>query len=487
MKALISILLFSSLTTANAGSCPEKTPQEWAEFFMSKTATIIKDNYPSRYYNGQTHDELKQIAEDCAATFQLNGVNQCADRIIQRSKLRILEDDNDHSMGWEVSDSDYINAVPQGYLDLPDEFKDGLPDNYAEIAKNKGWKMLEYRSRTVPNPPNRSFSRVLFLVEGEKVDKWIQFTLPESSEKKEQLIDFIAMEKPTSPGDKATPYYTQYWRDKQSRNPKMRTQGEFDNCYSCHPNGMRELSPEPGSYSSEGADNLGYMRQAMKNYTVGRGSVDYKGALHPEQYGPPMGEGQGCVKCHNNGQGMHQESRGAINSRTDSGHIQHKMTQDMTMPVSMIPMEKDFFDFMNDIPKLLTETERKNLMSVTARYKWNQGAMYGAIIDWMKANDKIDKEKERSLRFTLNGHPTYPNCEDQPDCFKGLKRYNNYLSTMKNDYPEQYKAWLDEGCIELLPDSQQSTVNDGQRSQGFLESFSDFLNDDEDSSSEEGR
>lgn len=454
-----------------AGSCPEKTPHEWAEFFMSKTADIT-----GRYYSSTIQNELREIGEECAATFQLTGVNKCADRIIQRSNLRALERNRDHSMGWEVSDSDYINAVPDGYLDLPRELQNGLPNNYAELAKQKGWKMLEYRSRTVPNPPNSSFSRVLFLVEGEKVDKWIQFTLPENSTNTERLIDFIAMEKPTSAEDQATPYYTQYWRDSQGRNPQMRTQGSFDNCYSCHPNGMRELSPEPGSYSSEGAESLDYMKQAMKNYTVGRGAVDYKGALHPEQYGPPMGEGQGCVKCHNNGDGIHEESRGAINSRTSEGHIQHKMTQDMSMPVTMLPMEQEFFDFMEGIPNLLTEQERRDLMALTARYKSNQGAMYGAIIDWMSSNNKIDREQERALRFTLDGHPTYPNCDDQPDCFKGLKRYSGYLSEMRNQYPDQYKAWLDEGCIELLASSDETAINDGdQRRSGSSEFFNSLL------------
>lgn len=456
MKALISILLFSSLATASAASCPEKTPEEWAEFFMTKTAAITQRTY-------YPDAELQQIQRDCAATFQLTGVNKCSERILKRAELRGLERNRDHSMGWEVSDSDYTNSVPDGYLDMPREFKDGLPDNYAELAKQKGWKMLEYRSRTVPNPPNSSFSRVLFLVEGEKVDKWIQFTLPENDTNTEQLIDFIAMEKPTSADDKATPYYTQYWRDRQGRNPKMRTQGSFDNCYSCHPNGMRELSPEPGSYSAEGAESLDYMKQAMTNYTKGRGSVDYKGALHPEQYGPPMGEGQGCVKCHNNGDGIHEESRGAINSRHSNGHIQHKMTEDMTMPVTMIPMEKEFFDFMNDIPNQISESERRDLMSKTARYKNNQTAMYGVIIDWMKANNKIDKEKERALRFTLDGHPTYPNCDDQPDCFKGLKRYSKYYSQMQQQYPDQYKAWLDEGCAEILAGNDDSNINDGDQ------------------------
>ncbi len=422
--------------------------------------------------------------EKCEATFRLSGVYACAQRVTAQAQAKARESNRSrYSMGWEVEDSDYINSVPDGYLDLPVELQGGLPDNYAEIAQRNGWKMLEYRSRTVPNPPFGSYSRVLFLIEGESVDKWIQFTLPEDPENKERLIDFIAMEKPTGPDDLATPYYTQYYRDAQGNNPRMRTQGSFDNCYSCHPNGMRELSPEPGSYSAEGAQSLDYMQEAMQNYTVGRGSVDYKGALHPENYGPPAGQAQGCVKCHNNGEGVHEQSRGAINDRhIRTGHVDHKMTQDFSMPVSMLPGEQAFLDFMEDIPETLSESERQELMQFTAGYKRRQSEMDEAIINWLASKNKIDEARKNTLLFTLNGHPNYPNCMDQPDCFKGLRRYRSYLNDLKQDYPDQMQAWMTSQCQELIDNPPEVTVNDSNRSsnEGFLgrliNTASEFLN-----------
>ena len=464
MKALtLSLFAIFGLSSAYGGSCPERSPKEWAEFFIQRSENLASNL-----------NSLETIWNDCGATFELNGVKSCAERVIKSARQTKYTRYNGHSMGWEVSDSDYLSSAPDGYLDLPRELKDGLPEDYKELAERKGWKMVEYRSRTVGNPPNGSYSRVLFLIEGEKVDKWIQFTLPENANNTERLIDFIALEKPQGPEDKATPYFTQYWRDSNGRNPKVRSQGQFDNCYSCHPNGMRELSPEPGSYSAEGAQNLDYMREKMTNYTAGRGSVDWGGALHPEDYGPPMGQAQGCVKCHNNGDGMHEFSRGAINSRHSQGHIRHKMTEDKTMPVSMLPMEKALLDFIDNIPETLTEAERRQFSA--AMRGTSQSRMYDAAIKWMSDKGKITAEEKQRYNFILNGHPNYPACTDQPDCYKGLKRFNRYYDDMMNQYPEQLAAWRTEACQDLLAEEQDSTVHDGPReSSSLIERATDFI------------
>ena len=63
---------------------------------------------------------------------------------------------------------------------------------------------------------------------------------------KENLIDYISIDTDKDP---QRIYFTQYWRDDKGENPKRRDKAgqHFDSCYSCHPNGMRQLSPVPGS------------------------------------------------------------------------------------------------------------------------------------------------------------------------------------------------------------------------------------------------
>lgn len=449
-KFLLCLGLLASSNLVNAASCPEKSPKEWAEYFTQRSSNLSA--------NRQT---LQNIWRDCEATFRLNGVQACAERVVKRAEKEEFNRYNGHSMGWEVSDRDYLSSVPDGYLDMPREFKDGLPSNIREIAKDKGWKVIQYDSRTVANPPNRSYGRTLVLVPGEKVDKWIQFT-SDNTRGKGQLIDFVAMEKPTSPDDKAKPYYTQYMRDSNGRNPTQRQ--SFDNCYSCHPNGMRELSPAPGSYSAADKPVLDEMQEIMRNYTAGRGGVDWGGKIHPEEYGPPMGEAQGCVKCHNNGDGRHEFSRGAINYRHDRGHIRHKMNNDYSMPVAMTPMEQDFLKFVEDIPLMLTDTERGRFLATIAGPDEDK---YEASVKALQSMGKITAEEARKWLFVVNGHPDYENCKFDPtvpDCFRGLKRYDSLYDQMIAQYPDQERAWLVEECDKILNEEIDESVNDSNRS-----------------------
>lgn len=449
-NTIFTLLVLTSSYSVYADSCPEKTPREWAEYFINRSSSLESN---LRTFEG--------LWTDCEPYFTLNqDVKACAERILKKARHSRFNGGSGHSMGWEISDGEYTNSAPAGYLDLPPELEDGLPSNYREIARQKGWKVVDYRSRTVGNPPNGSYSRTLIMIPGEKVDKWIQFTQPERSGVSERLVDFIAMEKATGPNDKPTPYFTQFWRDSNGRNPERRTR--FDNCYSCHPGGMRELSPEPGSYSAEDTPVLKEMKETMRGYILGRGGVDWGNALHPEDYGPPMGERQGCVKCHNNGEGNHEYSRGAITLRHDRGHVGHKMREDMTMPISMLPMEQNFFDFIEDVPTKLNPSELAELQSIMKNT--SQGRMYNSLIDFMKDKNKISREEANTYKFILNGNPSYPNCSDQPDCYKGLNRFNDYYNQMYADYGDQMKEWLVEPCQSIL-DAGENTSRIAEPSQ----------------------
>ncbi len=463
-KIFTLFVLAGSLTAHAQNACPEKTPSEWAEYFIGRSSNLAG--------NLSTFEDMW---ENCEATFRLNGVQACAERILKKARQTKYTRSNGHSMGWEMSDRDYLRSVPEGYLDLPPELSDGLPDNIREIAAQKGWKYMRYRSRTVGNPPNGSYERALLLIPGETVDKWIQFTVPENGGRAEQLVDFIALEKATGPNDKPTPYFTQYWRDRNGRNPQQRSHGSFDNCYSCHPGGMRELSPQPGSYSAEDGETLKFMQETMSNYILGRGGVDWGEALHPEEYGPPMGERQGCVKCHNNGEGTHEQSRGAITTRHDRGHIRHKMLEDKTMPVSMLPMEEAFFDFIRDIPNQLNETELAEFQNTMRNVSQRQ--VYDRSIDFMKNKNKITNEDATRYKYILNGHPSYPNCEDQPDCYKGLSRYDDYFDQMYADYGDQLQSWLVEPCEAVLSGTNPTRIAEPRRnSSGYEAGFESGIN-----------
>ncbi|MCO4792615.1 MAG: hypothetical protein KC493_02795 [Bacteriovoracaceae bacterium] len=464
-RSFLSLTLFLMLVPSllSAASCPTKSTEDWVKFFKEQAKLMSRN---STSYS----DELAKIAEACKATWNLKGVGKCSERLADAAVARRKADKDGGSMGWQMSDRDYNDSIPKEFITLPRELQDGLPANYREVAKRKGWKVFKYRSRTVPNPPNRSYNRVLIVVEGAKDDKYIQFTIsddPNRPNKPEQLIDYLSVEhNKQNPDKNAQIHFGQFWRDANGRNPENKAhQGKrFDNCYQCHPNGVRELSPEPGSYSKEDAGTLEYLKKKMSSY----GKIEFNGALDPKAYGAPMGKEQGCVKCHNNYEGQHLQSRGALNHRTSGMHIGHKMTADYSMPLTSLDAEKDLQKTIDQIPSLLSEAELKDFHSKIRRIGQDEKNEWA--IDELKRLGKIDAAKHKKLKFVLNGHPDYPNCLGAPDCFMGIKKtYAEMYRKMKTNYPKENEEWFVAKCSqEFIRPGLASEVNDSGRSEGNI-------------------
>lgn len=478
---VIGLFCFAS-STAMADDCPSKTREQWLDFFKEESQKLANSN---NYYN----KELAEYYKDCRPTWMVMGLNKCSERITIAAEARWKTRTKGGSMGWEMSDKDYVFNIPEKFRSLPSELKDGLPDNIREIAKQKGWKVFKYRSRTVPNPPSSSYNRVLVVVPGPQDDKYIQFTISDdvnNPDKPERLIDFISVEhNKNDPNKKAQIHFTQFWRDSNGRNPKdkIHTGQGYDSCYSCHPNGVRELSPEPGSYTKEDAETLKELKKMMSSY----GQVEFNGALHREAWGAPMGKKQGCTKCHNNYEGKHLQSRGAINTRTSNMHIRHKMTQDFSMPVTSLDTEKKLYDFIDSIPYVLTEEEREAFHRKMRGQSQNR--KFNFAIDEMHRLGKIDDKKKAELKLILDGNPDYPNCLGKPDCYMGIKKQYASLQANLTTQNEQYKrdteAYYFEKCKEEnLVSSSEESIEVNSTSRGgavWYNPFSWFGGDDDDS------
>ncbi len=435
-------LLILMTQVSIAAGCPSKSKTEWLSFFKEEADKL---GASTNYYN----KEIASYAKKCIPTWNILGLGQCSKRIAIASEARYKTKTKGGSMGWEMSDKDYVNGIPKKLRTLPQELSDGLPENYREIAKNKGWKVFKYRSRTVPNPPRSSYNRVLLVVPGPEDDKYIQFTISDDLSKPnrpERLIDFISVEhNKNNPNKKAQVHFTQFWRNSSGKKPVDKIHGGdgYDSCYSCHPNGVRELSPEPGSYNKEDAKSLLEIKKMMSSY----GEQEFNGALHREAWGAPKGSEQGCVKCHNNYQGKHLQSRGAINSRTSSMHVKHKMTQDFSMPVSSLNSEREIFELMDKIPYLLTESER--LAFHKKMRKEDQNDKFQFAVDELFKLGKISEKEKSRYHLILKGHPDYPNCLGQPDCFMGIdKKYTQMASALDSNYAQSSKDYYFENCKE---------------------------------------
>ncbi len=307
--------------------------------------------------------------EQCQAQVDQLGIAACVAHLSNYAHVETLPGAG-RLLDFEVSDEAYYRNIPQAAVSLPVaeegiDLSDGIPGDWEDTVRNsEGVHALQYRSRTVVNPGRTgSLNRLLFLVEGPRYDKWVQFTLPEPNTAApdaefdptgfrdgtgpEQLVDFIAVDKSVAPH---RIHFAQFWRDAQGRSPRPRLaayrraygiddapadQNTADTCYSCHPSAMRRLSPQPGSVGRDQFEVLALFNQRMADYWTDAGPLDWNGAIHPEYYGPPRGQQVGCATCHNNGEpGTLQAIRqGPLTYKTSGSHLRHKVLTDLSMPL----------------------------------------------------------------------------------------------------------------------------------------------------------
>jgi hypothetical protein len=399
--------------------------------------------FDKEYY--ESVERKLSVCEEEIKRFQLiNCVQNTKNYIQVQLKRKSITGSN--SLDFEISDEDYFNSIDPSIVSLPYELSQGLPENIVELAAEKNWKILRYRSMTVNNPPHSSLARFLIFAPGEKIDKWIQFTLPEKAVS-ERLVDFIAVEKLSNQKNKI--YFNQFWRDKDGKNPEFRGHGNFDRCYSCHPNGMRELSPEPASFPKEDAKNLAYMNSVMRSY----GELDWGEAINPHGY-QVVGEKYGCVQCHNNWNGHHPDSRGAINDETSDRHLKHKMIEEFTMPPRSLSTAVKLREMIDNIPFLVTEEQR---LEVWEKVKAaSKSKKISVAIESLAELGVVSKEQATGFQLFLKGQKDFPFCLGQRNCFAGAEKLNKDAHSKilaEKSSAQAHKSWIVSQCNldELVP------------------------------------
>ncbi len=342
-----------------------QTSAEWMKFRATMANKIGTTGEPGL---GDGYSLLSTYITQCENTLTTLNVKSCFKNLAEYARVSIPHTGSKYKLGFELSDDKYYsNLKSQNQIDglaLPKaeegiNLLDGIPENWREQISASGNKVraLQYRSRTVANPGQvGSYNRLLFLVEGEKYDKWIQFTLPEPTDftaigynpfgdtAPEQLIDMIAVDKTKTPNQIM---FAQYWRNSEGKKPMPRLnafskhllgvvpeglQNQADACYICHANGMRALSPQPASVGVDQVKTLNAFNAKMVSYK----RLDWINAITPEAYGPAMGKNIGCTGCHNSSDKNLGASlaRGSINSQFNNFHLSHKMMTDLSMPTS---------------------------------------------------------------------------------------------------------------------------------------------------------
>ncbi|MBX9769411.1 MAG: hypothetical protein K2X47_19200, partial [Bdellovibrionales bacterium] len=171
LMTLGSLVLFSHLSIAQSATCRSNDSQFWA--FIN--ASVVKI---SKYQDSVDSHFLTRVAErieSCAPSIRQAQI--CTSNLLKFAKAASLKQGLGHRYGLIQSDKEYLaDQKVRAMVELPPEFKNGLPKNWKTIAKQKGWKYLEFGSSMVGAFPFNSHRRLVFLIESEAKDLWIMYT-----------------------------------------------------------------------------------------------------------------------------------------------------------------------------------------------------------------------------------------------------------------------------------------------------------------------
>ncbi len=298
--------------------------------------------------------KVAQAEKDCLAVIPPEDTRrQCFSNMKNFVANQEMTTRDGHTMGFKLSNDDYLKTVPPAYMQLPEPLRNGLPENWPELCRAQGWSCATFVSKSLPNPSHNSFKRLIIMAPGKnpgEADKWMLFTLPKEGVA-EQLIDYIAVEKTAAEKKQVTLFFAEYWRNKDGTNPKFRD--NMASCYKCHPSGMKDLVPAYGSTTPDGKRVIDGLNQKMRDYGQ---QVWSAGSVDLDRYGPPMGKNQGCLECHNG------RDRGFINAghlgERSRHQIYFKMVQDLTMPPELQknPQHQYLFSTLEKAQALDAET-----------------------------------------------------------------------------------------------------------------------------------
>jgi hypothetical protein len=230
--------------------------------------------------------EQGSIEDDAAAS----QINRCFPRHVPQCVKRTLDYAQRDDVAVSGTDGD-INAVAQKRP--PDELKDPespgkywIPDNIEQIAAEKGWTVARYKSRHAGGFDSDTPNLMMVYVPGDKVDppvkfdRWLNFPLPKDDDepaigqaqrprpkfgppKREEYADpsngfpstftMVSQDRAES-GKPGQVFFQMFFR---GDGPAFEPGGpiNLDGCVSCHPNGLRAISPL-GYHVREGEEAL---------------------------------------------------------------------------------------------------------------------------------------------------------------------------------------------------------------------------------------
>ena len=352
--------------------CPLKTPEEWQEFLerQSNTPEWVKtceDSTCNAEFVAYVQNNIKNVFDACTSFFAAHpGIDRCTSNM-RRFTVAWLEQHSPDSYGFTVDNRTYLANEespdkPEGMMKVPDYIVRALPDRgeVEEAARTHGLKYLTHDSAL---GGTRTF--IFYSDPDGKFDRWMLLNLKDGDKaiKDHTPLSVLAVQKKDAVGN-PLPQVRLHFRDYDVARAGSRYKLELSytangKCYSCHPNGVRQLiarhTPvlvgkpvfgEPDYQPSAEAPSppdFAYRRLMEFNRRLrGYGRPDWAGMVVPADHGPALGKSQGCMDCHDG------HSRAELNISTSVVQIEQKSYYELGMP------------YDTDLPRLLERKQMKN-------------------------------------------------------------------------------------------------------------------------------
>lgn len=207
-----------------------------------------------------------------------------------------------HTMGLEISDQRYFEALPYpDLLDLPPELceprflrlldEDGARSLDEAVAYveglGAGFTCFIYQSQHLPTPDGTgAHGRFFVLVPGPRFDRYVQFGLRDDPSKPlPNSVSVVAIQKLPV----ARAFFKDLWRIREGGTitvgSRLAQTGKLESCYTCHKQALLPIVPAPATFDAE---RWGRVLQEIDARMQRQGACLLAG-VDQDAYGPGLG------------------------------------------------------------------------------------------------------------------------------------------------------------------------------------------------------
>lgn len=154
-----SICLLVAHARAEFDYCKDWRPQDW-----ERLKEYVMEPYPNEKIMTPRLTDFSALYSKCKGRFADNDkMNQCLERLDYISRI-VTKPEEAKIHAWKTNEDYFQSQIPE-LMDLPHQFKGGMPGNWREIAQENGWKCINFKSKLpTEGPDGAAWYRTIFLI-----------------------------------------------------------------------------------------------------------------------------------------------------------------------------------------------------------------------------------------------------------------------------------------------------------------------------------